>query len=142
APVDLLARHAGAAQAESDVVAHIQMRKQCVVLEHHVDRPLMRHDLPNVHAAQQDAALVRRLEAGEHAQQRGLAAAAWTKQREELAGRNVERYAVDGATACNSGSARSETAPILGASSAMFPCPTPRAKLAAEAQRLNRSFVR
>ncbi|MGY4434102.1 hypothetical protein ACVWWO_006579 [Bradyrhizobium sp. F1.13.1] len=39
---DVGARHAGALQAEGDVVAHRQVRKQRVVLEHHVDRPLMR----------------------------------------------------------------------------------------------------
>src|SRR5581483_4649355 len=39
-------------------------------------------------------ALVRRLEAGEQAQQRGLAAAARPQQREELAGSDVERQPV------------------------------------------------
>ena len=55
----------------------------------------MRQHLRDVAAIQQDAALVRRLEAGEHAQQRGLAAAARPEQREELAGRDIERDAVD-----------------------------------------------
>ncbi len=44
---------------------------------------------------EQDAALVRRLEAGEQAQQRGLAAARRTEQREELALENVERELLD-----------------------------------------------
>ena len=87
AGVDVGARHAGALQPERDVVAHVEMRKQRVVLEHHVDGPLMRQHLRDVLAAEQDAALVRRLEAGEHAQQRGLAAAARAQQRKELAGR-------------------------------------------------------
>ena len=40
-------------------------------------------------------ARVRRLEPGQHAQQRGLAAAGRAEQREEFAGRDVERQAVD-----------------------------------------------
>ena len=43
---------------------------------------------------EQDAAFVRRLESGEHPQQRGLAAAARAEQREELAGPDVERQPV------------------------------------------------
>ena len=73
----------------------VEMRKQRVVLEHHVDRPLMRQHRRDVPAVEQDAALVRRLETGEHAQQRGLAAAARAEQREELAGADVERQPVD-----------------------------------------------
>ena len=41
-------------------------------------------------AVDQDAAAIRRLEAREHAQQRGLAAARGAQQREELAARDVE----------------------------------------------------
>ena len=77
--------HAGALQPERDIVPHGEMRKQRVVLEHHVDRTLMRQDRRNVAPAEQDAAFVRRLEAGEHAQQRGLAAAARAQKRKELA---------------------------------------------------------
>ena len=102
AGVDLRARHAGALQAERDVVAHGEMRKQRVVLEHHVDRPLVRRHLRDVLAVEQDAALIRRLEAGQHAQQRGLAAAARAQQREELAGADVERQAIHRAKAAES----------------------------------------
>ena len=70
------------------------MRKQRVVLEHHVDRPLMRQHVCDVLAVEQDAAFVGALETGKHAQQRGLAAAAWAQQREELAGVDIERNAV------------------------------------------------
>ena len=73
--IDVGGGHAGALQPEGDIVAHRQMRKQRVVLEHHVDRPLMRQHMRDVAAVEQDAALVRRLEAGQHPQQRGLAAA-------------------------------------------------------------------
>ena len=71
------------------------MRKQRVALEHHVDRPPVGRHAGKVRAVEQDAALVRRLEAGEQAQQRGLAAAGGTEQREELALVDVERQAVD-----------------------------------------------
>ncbi|MGY3368949.1 hypothetical protein ACVWZL_006074 [Bradyrhizobium sp. GM2.4] len=93
---DVCARHTGALQAEGDVVAHRQVRKQRVVLEHHVDRPLMRQRLRDVLAAEQNAPLIRRFETGEHAQKRGLAAAAGPEQRKELAGLDVERDAIDG----------------------------------------------
>ena len=72
----------------------VKMRKQRVVLEHHVDRALVRQHMGDVLAVEQDAALVRRLEAGEHSQQRGLAAAAGAEQREKLAGPDVERQPV------------------------------------------------
>ena len=60
--------HAGALQAEGDVVPHIEMRKQRIVLEHHVDRTLVRQDPRDVLAPKQDAAFVRRLETGKHPQ--------------------------------------------------------------------------
>ncbi len=91
AAIDLGTRHARALQAEGDVVAHAEMRKQRIVLEHHVDRALVRQHLRDVPAIQQDAALVRRLETGEHPQQRGLAAPAGTEQGEELSGPDLER---------------------------------------------------
>src|SRR3546814_16235525 len=47
-------------------------------------------------ALQQDGALAGRLEAGQHAQQRGLAAARGAEQREELALEDVEGDVVDG----------------------------------------------
>ena len=47
-------------------------------------------------AVDEDPALGRLFEAGEHAQQRGLAAARSAEQREEFALVDVERYIVDG----------------------------------------------
>ena len=49
----------------------------------------------DVLAVEQDAAFARRLEAGEHAQQRGLAAAGGAEQREEFALRNIEGKRLD-----------------------------------------------
>ena len=102
--VDGGARHAGALQPERDIVPHVEMRKQRVVLEHHVDRPLVRQHRRDVAATEQDAALVGRLEAGKHSQQRGLAAAARAQQRKELTRPDVEREPVH----------RAETAECLG----------------------------
>ena len=99
----------------------------------------MRQHLRDVLAVEQDAALVRRLEAGEHPQQRGLAATAGTEQREKLPGPDVERqpihrpdraellhHRVDaqqrnvGIAACGSGRDNTASAPVSGKSSAMI----------------------
>ena len=72
------------------------MREQRVGLEHQIDRPLVGRRAGDVVAVEQDAAVAGRLEAGEHAQQRGLAAAGGAKQREELVLADIERDAVDG----------------------------------------------
>ena len=53
--------------------------------------------LRHVPAADQDLARARHLEAGDHAQGRGLAAARGPEQRHELAGLDRERHVVDGA---------------------------------------------
>ena len=93
---DVGAAHAGALQAEGDVARDAQMRKQRIVLEHHVDRPLVRRDGSDVGAIEQDAAGVRLFETGKHAQQRALAAAGRAEQRKEFAGTDVERQVLDG----------------------------------------------
>ena len=71
------------------------MRKQRVILEHHVHGALVRQHMSDVPAIKQDAAFVRRLETGEHAQKRSLAAAARAQQREKLAGPHIQRDVVD-----------------------------------------------
>ncbi len=68
AGIALRTRHAGALQTEGDIVAHGEMGKQRIVLEHHVDRALVRQNLRDVLAAKQNAAFVRRLKTGEHPQ--------------------------------------------------------------------------
>src|SRR5664279_5333122 len=97
--VDLGGHQICAPQPEGDVLPHRKMREQRIVLEHHVDRALMRQHLRDVLAVEQDAAFVRGLEPGQHPQQRGLAAAAGAEQREKLAGPNVERQPVHRAEA-------------------------------------------
>ncbi len=61
-------RHAGALQTESDVVPHGEMGKQRIILEHHVDRALVRQNQRNVLAIKKNPAFVRRLETCEHPQ--------------------------------------------------------------------------
>src|ERR1700731_3796977 len=79
------------AKPERDIALDIEMRKQGVTLEHHVDRaPVGRHGR-QVPPVEQDAAFIRRLEAREQAQQRGLAATGWSEQCKELARKDVER---------------------------------------------------
>ncbi len=55
----------------------------------------MRQHRRDIAAVEQDRSRIRGLEAGQHAQQRGLAAAARAKQRKEFPGLDIERKAVD-----------------------------------------------
>src|SRR6185437_101027 len=89
------AAHLLLAQTETDVLLDVEMRKQRVILEHHVDRPPVRWHRADVLAVEQDAAFARRLESGKHTQQRGLAAAGRAEKRKELAAPYIERQAVD-----------------------------------------------
>ncbi len=72
------------------------MRKQRVALEHRAHRARLRRPAGQILAVEQDAAAVRQIEAGDHAQQRRLAAAGGPEQREEFAGLDGEAHVVDG----------------------------------------------
>ena len=72
------------AQAVGDIVGDGEMGKQRIVLEHHVDRPAIGRHAGHVVAADEHLARTRLLEAGHHAQRRGLAAAGGAKNGEEL----------------------------------------------------------
>ena len=72
---DLVARGAAQFQPEGDVPGDRQVRVQRVVLEHHGDVAVLRLDPGDVAAADPDAAAGDVLQPGDHAQQRGLAAA-------------------------------------------------------------------
>ena len=72
---DLVFRQSCALQPERDVALNGEMRKQRVVLEHHVDGALMRQHMRDVRTIKMDRTRVRRLEPRQHAEQRGLAAA-------------------------------------------------------------------
>jgi hypothetical protein len=89
APLALGARAVG--DAEGDVLRHAQVREQGVVLEHHADaarlgRPVQGSGGVAQHlVAERDAAVGQRLQAGDRAQQRGLAAARGPDQHADLA---------------------------------------------------------
>ena len=72
-------------QSKRDVGGDGEMRKQRVVLEHHVDGPPVRRHGRDIDAVEQNTARARPLEPGDQPQQRRLAAARWTEQRKKLA---------------------------------------------------------
>ena len=80
-----VARQRSLAQAIGDIVEHIEVRKNRVGLEHHVGGPPVRRHVGHALAVERDRAAVGKLEARDHAQQGGLAAARRSQQREEFA---------------------------------------------------------
>ena len=81
---------AGMRRPKRDVVAHRHVREHRVVLEHHGEPALARRQVGDVAPADQHAAGALRLQPGDDAQQRGLAAARRPEQRHELAVGDVE----------------------------------------------------
>ena len=77
-------------EAEGDVVEHVQMGEQRVLLKHRVDAALVRRNGQHVRALEQHAALVGHLKAADDAQKRRLAAARGAQQRDEFALANVQ----------------------------------------------------
>jgi hypothetical protein len=82
-------------QAEGDVVEDVQVREEGVVLEDGVHVAVVRRRVRDVGAVQENLTGGRLLEAGDHAQGRGLPAPGRPEQREELAARHVQVDAVD-----------------------------------------------
>ena len=97
AAIDLGGFDAAGAQRKRDVVEDGEMRIQRVVLKHHRDVAPRRLELVDASIADPDFTRVERLESGQHAQQRGLAAARRPEQDEALARLDLERDAVGGA---------------------------------------------
>ena len=91
----LLLGDARDAQRELDVVRHRHVAEERVVLEHEADAAILGSEPGDVAAVEEDLAGVDLGEARDHAQERALAAAARPEQHEELAGRDLERDAVD-----------------------------------------------
>ena len=83
-------------QAEGDVVEHRHVGEEGVLLEHRVDVALVRRDVGHVDAFEHDTPARRPLEAGDHLQQRGLAAPRRSEQGEELTAPDGEVGPVDG----------------------------------------------
>ena len=80
-----LRRHAAHLEAELDVPAHAEVGEECEALPHHGRVALPGLALVDPLAAEPHLALARLLEAGDHAQRRGLAAARRPHERDELA---------------------------------------------------------
>ena len=87
---DLRLGHPAQAQPERHVVEHVEMREQRHALEHEVHGALVGRQPRDVPAVDEDAAVVREVEAGDHAQERRLAAPARSEQAHELALGDVE----------------------------------------------------
>ena len=87
-------------EAEADIVGDGEPRQQARLLEDDADLLVRRGDR---HAVEHDLALGRRVEAGDGAQQRGLAAARAADHHDDLARRDVERDAVERAHAVGIG---------------------------------------
>jgi hypothetical protein len=83
-------------EAERDVLADRHMREQRIVLKDDVHVPLVRRQLRDVPACQEDAPAVRHLEAAQDPERRRLAAAGRTEERHELSGLDREVEPVDG----------------------------------------------
>ncbi len=82
-------------QAEHDVLADRQMRKQRVRLEHHRDVALRGREMGDVASADQDAAVVSGFQSRDQPQRRRLAATRGAEQHVERARLEREREAVD-----------------------------------------------
>ena len=89
-------RHLLGPQPERHVVEHRHVREQGVLLEDRVDVALVRRHVGHVDALEHDPAARRQLEAGDHLEQRRLAAARRAEEREELAPGDREVGPVDG----------------------------------------------
>jgi hypothetical protein len=84
----------GEVQREGHVVAHRHVRVQRVVLEDHRDVACLGRHVVDHLACDADLAASDLLEAGDHAQQGGLAAAGWAHQYRERAVGNFDVHAV------------------------------------------------
>ena len=96
APLPLRLRQLLQLEPEGEVLPHRHVRIERVVLEDHRDVALLRRHLGDVDAADRDVAVRDVLEAGDHAQQRRLAAAGRADEDAELALGDLERELVDG----------------------------------------------
>ena len=82
--LDFLGRHLGDPQAKGDVLKHVQMREQRILLEHRVDLPLMRRDIINPHTVKGDVSRRGRRETADNPQRCGLSTAAGAQKCEEF----------------------------------------------------------
>ncbi len=78
------------AQAEGDVLAHVPVREQRVILEHQPHIALVGGNAGEVATVQLDGTTPRLLQPGDDAQQRGLATAAGAQHTQQLTGGHVK----------------------------------------------------
>jgi hypothetical protein len=93
--LDLLLRALADREPEGHVLGHGHVLERRVVLEHEAHVAPLRGRLRGVLAADVDPAAVWRLEPCDHAQERGLAAAARPEQSGERAVADLERHVVE-----------------------------------------------
>jgi len=72
------------------------MRKECIRLEHRVDRSLVGRSDTHLFAEDLDRTFRGKLEAGNHSQRSRFAAPGWSEQREELTVTNIDIDSVYG----------------------------------------------
>ena len=82
-------------ETESNIVIHVQMRKQRVFLEYRVDLALVRRQTGNILAVKQHLTVIGVEKARNDAQECGFAAAGRAEQRDEFVFMNVQRNAVE-----------------------------------------------
>src|SRR6056297_174963 len=87
----LLPREPRTSQPEGDVLRYREMRKDRIGLEHHVRGPPVRRNPLHVRPRDPHPTRSHLLEARDHPQKRGLAAARRTEKGEELAGGDLDR---------------------------------------------------
>src|SRR5690606_20673436 len=83
-------------QAEQNVLAHRQVGKQGIRLEHHRDAPLRRRQVRDVAVADKNAARRGRVQPRDHAQGRRFAAAGGPQQHGETARGGGKAHTLDG----------------------------------------------
>ena len=96
APVQLRGADLADAEAVGDVLVDVQVGKEAVGLEDRGRLALVGRQKGHVVAADEDAAARRQLEAGDHAQRGGLAAARGPEQGHELAAGDLDVGVPDG----------------------------------------------
>src|SRR5690606_33679249 len=92
---DLVRRGPAATQPEGDVLEHVEVGEQRVVLEDRVHPTLEWREVGDLGLADVDGAGGDLLEAADHSQRGGLAAARWAEQGEELAMLDRKRKVID-----------------------------------------------
>ena len=93
-PVPLESGEPAALQAERDIAANVEVRKESIVLEHHPEPARRRRHARHILPIHDDAALIGSFESGQQTKGGGLAAAAGTEQGKDVAPRDGQGKAV------------------------------------------------